>query len=158
MATNIRLTKIFNFEAAHALLGYHGKCKHIHGHSYQLHVTVIGKPLEDESSSVKGMVMDFSHLKGIVKEHIVEVFDHALVLRDKTPMEGIDMNSDAFQKVIMVDYQPTSENLLIDFAERIGKLLPDYVKLHSMRLQETVTSYAEWFAEDNLKRGSRKSI
>jgi 6-pyruvoyltetrahydropterin/6-carboxytetrahydropterin synthase len=149
MPTNIRLTKIFNFEAAHALLGYHGKCKHIHGHSYQLHVTITGQPLEDESSSVKGMVMDFSHLKEIVKKHIVNVFDHALVLNENTPMDGIDKDSDAFNKLIIVDYQPTSENLLIDFAERISRQLPDYVKLHSLRLQETVTSYAEWFASDN---------
>ena len=146
---NIRLTKIFNFEAAHALLGYHGKCRHIHGHSYQLHVTVIGKPLDDESSSVEGMVMDFSHLKEIVKENIVEVFDHALVLNKNTPLEGVNMKSETFQKVIIVDYQPTSENLLIDYADRISKLLPENVKLHNLRLQETVTSFAEWFAEDN---------
>ena len=147
---NIRLTKIFNFEAAHALLGYHGKCRHIHGHSYQLHVTVIGKPLDDESSSVKGMVMDFSHLKEIVKENIVEVFDHALVLNKNTPLDGVYMKSETFQKVIIVDYQPTSENLLIDYADRISKLLPENVKLHNLRLQETVTSFAEWFADDNL--------
>ena len=146
---NIRLTKIFNFEAAHALLGYHGKCRHIHGHSYQLHVTVIGNPLDDKNSSVRGMVMDFSHLKDIVKENIVNVFDHALVLNTNTPLDGVNKNSDIFQKLIIVDYQPTSENLLIDFAERINKLLPDHVKLYSLRLQETVSSYAEWFATDN---------
>jgi len=149
MIPNIRLTKIFNFEAAHALLGYHGKCRHVHGHSYQLHVTVIGKPLDDENSSVKGMVMDFSHLKVIVKEHIIDVFDHALVLNKNTPLDGVDKNSETFQKLIIVDYQPTSENLLIDFASKIGSVLPEYVKLHSLRLQETVTSYAEWFADDN---------
>jgi len=146
---NIRLTKIFNFEAAHALLGYHGKCRHIHGHSYQPHVTVIGNPLDDKNSSVRGMVMDFSHLKDIVKENIVNVFDHALVLNTNTPLDGVNKNSDIFQKLIIVDYQPTSENLLIDFAERINKLLPDHVKLYSLRLQETVSSYAEWFATDN---------
>ncbi len=40
----IRITKAFNFEMAHALLGYKGPCKHIHGHSYELFVTVKGKP------------------------------------------------------------------------------------------------------------------
>ena len=147
--SNIRLTKVFNFEAAHALLGYHGKCRHIHGHSYQLHVTVIGKPLTDKTSSVKGMVMDFSHLKTIVKKNIVEVFDHSLVLNSNTPLDGVERNNEAFQKLIFVDYQPTSENLIIDFAERLNTVLPDNVKLHSLRLQETVTSYAEWFAEEN---------
>ncbi|MEI7896682.1 MAG: 6-carboxytetrahydropterin synthase QueD, partial [bacterium] len=56
---------------------------------------------------------------------------------------------DPFTNVVLVPYQPTSENFLLDFAERIGKLLPAGVMLHSMRLRETANSYAEWFADDN---------
>ena len=47
--TKIRITKKFEFEAGHALYGYDGKCKNIHGHSYKLWVTVIGSPIEDSS-------------------------------------------------------------------------------------------------------------
>jgi len=54
-----------------------------------------------------------------------------------------------FDKLIFVDYQPTSENLVADFAERIGKRLPPQIKLFSLRLRETATSYAEWFASEN---------
>jgi 6-pyruvoyltetrahydropterin/6-carboxytetrahydropterin synthase len=52
-------------------------------------------------------------------------------------------------KLILLPYQPTCENMLIDFADRIRKSFPEGVKLHSMRLRETASSYAEWFAEDN---------
>ena len=56
-----------------------------------------------------------------------------------------------YQNIVMVDYQPTCENLLSDFAERLLEALPDEVELYSLRLHETASSYAEWFAEDNLQ-------
>lgn len=46
--TVIRLTKEFSFEAAHALDGYDGPCREIHGHSYRLFVTVKGCPAAGE--------------------------------------------------------------------------------------------------------------
>ena len=72
----IRITKQFSFETGHALHGYDGKCKNIHGHSYRLDVTVIGKPVADESNPKCGMVIDFSDLKKIATDEIVDVFDH----------------------------------------------------------------------------------
>ena len=80
MAT-IRLTKEFSFEAAHALEGYDGACREIHGHSYRLFVTVKGRPCADESHPKCGMVMDFGDLKRIVGEEVVSRLDHAFVLR-----------------------------------------------------------------------------
>jgi len=146
---NIRVTKEFTFEMAHALLGYDGSCKYVHGHSYGLSVTVIGKPIEDESNPKLGMVIDFGDLKKIVKETVVDVFDHALVLNSKTPKASFGQSKEIFDKLIFVDYQPTSENLVNDFAQKISKELPGNMKLFSLRLRETATSYAEWFAADN---------
>jgi 6-pyruvoyltetrahydropterin/6-carboxytetrahydropterin synthase len=54
-----------------------------------------------------------------------------------------------FEKFYVVEYQPTCENLVIDMAERIRSGLPTHVSLFSLRLVETATSYAEWFASDN---------
>lgn len=145
----IRITKEFKFEAAHALMGYDGLCKHIHGHSYELLVTVIGQPIEDESNPKLGMVMDFGDLKKIVKEEVVEKMDHSLILNEKGPKaEALKQSDEMFQRVITVPYQPTSEMMLIDFAERIKPRLPKHIKLHHMLLRETVTSFAEWFADD----------
>ena len=145
----IRVTKEFTFEMAHALLGYDGSCKYVHGHSYGLSVTVVGKPIDDEGNPKLGMVIDFGDLKKMVREKIVNVFDHALVLNSKTPGEGFKATKEIFDKLIFVDYQPTSENIVADFAEIIKANLPGNLKLFSLRLRETATSYAEWFASDN---------
>lgn len=147
--SKIRITKLFSFETGHALYGYDGKCKNVHGHSYKLSVTVIGTPIDNSSHVKYGMVIDFGDLKKIVKSEIVDVFDHATVFNENTPhielareLENRDHN------VILVDYQPTSENMVIDFAEKIKNRLPEHIKLHSLKLQETETSFAEWFAAD----------
>lgn len=134
---------------AHALKGYDGPCRHIHGHSYELYVTVIGTPKKDAVSPKNGMLMDFGDLKKIVRESIVEEFDHALVLNRESADEFLPLKSEVFGKTILVEFQPTSENLLIEFASRLLPLMPANVKLHNLRLRETVTSYAEWYAEDN---------
>ncbi len=145
----IRLTKEFSFEAAHALGGYDGPCREIHGHSYRLFVTIKGRPSCNENDPKQGMVMDFGVLKKIVGEEIISRFDHALVLRTTADEELRKVLASQFDNLVEVDYQPTCENMLNDFARRIAARLPDGVMLHSLRLHETASSYAEWFAEDN---------
>lgn len=149
--STIRITKLFNFETGHALYGYDGKCKNVHGHSYKLSVTVSGKPIADNTHVKFGMVIDFTDLKKIVTEEIVTVFDHATVFNKNTPhIELAEELKNRGHHVILVDYQPTSEMMVIDFAKRIKKRLPKSIKLHSIKLQETDTSFAEWFASDNV--------
>ena len=148
--SKIRITKQFSFESGHALYGYDGKCKNIHGHSYQLDVTVIGQPITDPEDVKYGMVIDFTDLKRIVNQEIVSVFDHAMVFNKNTP--HLELANDLASRghdIILADYQPTSEMMVIDFAEKIKKLLPANVQLHALKLRETATSYAEWFAADN---------
>ncbi len=148
--SNIRITKQFSFETGHALYGYDGKCRNVHGHSYKLSVTVIGTPIDDSSHVKYGMVIDFGDLKKIVKEEIVDVFDHATVFNKNTPhVELAKELSDRGHNVLLVNYQPTSEMMVIDFAEKIKARLPKGILLHSLKLQETATSYAEWFADEN---------
>ncbi len=148
--SNIRITKQFSFETGHALYGYDGKCKNVHGHSYRLYVTVIGTPISDNTNAKFGMVIDFSDLKKIVKEEIVDVFDHATVFNKNTPhVELAKELQDRGHNVLLADYQPTSEMMVIDFADKIKRRLPETIKLHSLKLQETATSFAEWFASDN---------
>ena len=148
--SNIRITKQFSFETGHALYGYDGKCKNVHGHSYRLYVTVIGQPISDTNHVKFGMVIDFSDLKKIVKEEIVDVFDHATVFNKNTPhVELAKELKERDHNVLLVNYQPTSEMMVIDFAKKIKKRLPENIQLHSLKLQETATSYAQWFASDN---------
>ena len=148
--SKIRITKKFRFEAAHALYGYDGKCKNIHGHNYNLFVTVIGIPIKNISNVKCGMVMDFGDLKEIVNNEIIERFDHSVIFNKNTPHEKLanDLVNDG-HKVVMADYQPTIEEMVMDFANKISSKLPDDIKLHSLKLEETETSYSEWFAADN---------
>lgn len=143
----IRITREFSFEGAHALKGYDGKCSHIHGHSYRLAVTVTGKPIAEDNSPKKGMVIDFTDLKKIVGENIIDKFDHALVMsRDA---ELADEIQKVYGNVVVVDFQPTSEMLAIYFADIISRHLPDGVHLYSIKLWETEKSCASWYASDN---------
>jgi 6-pyruvoyltetrahydropterin/6-carboxytetrahydropterin synthase len=133
---------------AHALWGYDGLCKNIHGHSYVLKVTVSGKPIEDTGDKKLGMVIDFGDLKRVVNKYIVDVFDHSLILNEKAPVEKFTGMDEMFDRKTWFDFQPTAENLVIYFADILLAQLPLDIKLQSIRLYETVNSYAEWFAED----------
>lgn len=146
--TAIRLTKIFDFEAAHALADYDGACRQIHGHSYKLHVTVRGPVINAEHHPKNGMVMDFKDLKVIVKKYIIEKYDHALILEEGRSLPMITALTEAGHKVVLTPFPPTCEKMLHSFAQVIASKLPEQVKLHSLRLFETATSYADWYAED----------
>ena len=150
MSPLIRVTKEFSFEMAHVLWNYDGPCKNVHGHSYRLFVTLSGFPVDNQENPKNGMVIDFGDLKSIVKIQIVNIFDHSVVLSDKIEKEKTDMFTRLFGNTVLVSYQPTCENLVADFAERIAPHLPSGVNLHSLKLYETATSFAEWFASDNL--------
>jgi 6-pyruvoyltetrahydropterin/6-carboxytetrahydropterin synthase len=147
--SRIRLTRLFTFEAAHALQNYKGGCRNIHGHSYRLEVTIIGTPIVSETHPNDGMVMDFKELKKLVQETIIDPIDHALLLREDAPLELVEVLRHLNHKLVLTPFQPTCENMLIDFKQRIRHLLPNYVELHSLKLWETEKSFAEWYASDN---------
>lgn len=144
----IHLTKIFHFEAAHALMGYDGRCRNIHGHSYEMRVTIKGMPIIDPSSPKNGMVMDFGDLKKIVNEEIVDHYDHAFIINDQMPKDFIEEVKRHYERIIVLPYQPTTELMLLDFSKRIKKRLPQHVSLVKIFLKETEGSYAELIEEE----------
>ena len=118
----LRITKEFRFEGAHALPGYDGRCRNIHGHSYILYVTVKGEPLNGTDSPKEGMVVDFKELKSIVNENIIDIYDHALILRNGAV--AAQEIAEGYGNVVMVDFQPSTENLICHFARAIADKLP----------------------------------
>jgi len=149
MTPLIRVTKEFHFEMAHVLSNYDGPCKNVHGHSYRLFVTLSGFPADNPDNPKNGMVIDFSDLKSIVQKEVVNIFDHSVVLSDSIDKEKAGTFKKMFGNTVLVGYQPTCENLVSDFAVRISPHLPSGAKLHSLKLYETATSFAEWYASDN---------
>ena len=143
----IRITKEFDFEAAHALDGYNGKCKDIHGHSYHLEMTYLGIPKPEKTISDCGMVVDFGEIKQIIKTKVLPLFDHRLILRRDTRFKEIKSIN---ERIRLVDYQPTCENMLIEIIEILKKNEPKGTTIVKGFLRETANSYAQWNIEDNI--------
>ena len=149
MNKKVRVTKQFKFETGHAIYGYDGLCKNVHGHSFKLDVTIIGQPIKDPDHVKNGMVIDFGDLKTIVNKEIVQPFDHATVLNVKSPHKEIaDEMESRGHKILRVSYQPTCEMMIIDFALKLKAKLPNHLKLYSLKLRETETAFAEWYSDD----------
>ena len=144
----ISVTKIFNFEMAHALYNYEGPCANIHGHSYILHVTLKSATGAKNELTPPGFIIDFKKLKEIVNAKVLVLLDHKLVLSPEY------INSlkppTSFNNLFQFGKEPTAENLLLFISKELIASLPSKVSLHSLKLFETGNSYAEWF-NDNLE-------
>lgn len=150
IAEQIRVTKKFTFDMAHALYGHDGSCKNIHGHTYHLSITLIGKAKQEKGHPKDGMVIDFGDLKKLVQQNIISNFDHTLVLNSNAPYNGIELLQEHYPKIMLVPFQPSCENLIIEIKNRLLTLFASQnFQLYSIRLDETPSSYAEWFAADN---------
>ncbi len=138
----ISITKIFRFETAHAIHQYKGSCKNIHGHSYELHVTVKEKELNDDYVDGLGIILDFKELKNIVQEKVVNRIDHRLLLsKEYVSANKIPWSA---EELVVFNVEPTAENILIFARDQIAPALPPHVQLHSLKMWETRDSYAEW--------------
>ena len=138
----LQVTKIFHFEMAHAIAGYNGPCKNIHGHSYELHVAVLPAGADDNYIPAPGFIFDFKQLKKIVTSVIIEKLDHKLVL-SKTFVEK-NNTIPVKENLFILDAEPTAENLLIYIRDSLKSHLPEGILLSALKIYETNTSYAEW--------------
>ena len=143
----VRVTKRFTFEMAHALRCHDGLCANIHGHSYVLDVTLLGKPIHVPGHAKDGMVIDFADLKSIVKAAVIDRYDHALVLHEND-RSAVATDHSLFGRVLFTPWQPTCENLLLDIVRTLREQLPAEAPLPLVCLQETGTSWAEWSRDD----------
>lgn len=138
----LQLTKIFHFEMAHAIDGYAGACKNIHGHTYELHVTVSAEEEKQDYIPSPGFIIDFKEIKKIVTEEVVEIFDHKLVLS----RDFLTKFSPAFspENLVILEAEPTAENILFYIQRLLSAKLPSVVRLSELILFETKNSYAKW--------------
>ena len=144
----LRLTKIFHFEMAHAINGYNGVCKNIHGHSYELYVTISSSINAIDYIPSPGFVIDFKEIKMIVKNNIIDYLDHKMILsRDylsQNPSFTLQEN------LLIWEVEPTAENMLIYIMKVLHKNLPGQLKLDHLKLYETKESYAEWINDNTF--------
>ena len=140
----LQITKIFRFEMAHAIHGYPGKCKDIHGHSYELHVTVASQDKNEDFLPGPGLIIDFKELKQLVNEGLILQLDHKLVVS----RNFIKAHSTVYAENISEwEYEPSAENILVYIRRFLSNTLPKHIRLIKLKLFETNDSYAEWIDE-----------
>lgn len=133
----ISITKEFTFETAHRISNHPSACKHIHGHSYRLLVTVSAEEIQEND-----MIIDFKELKQIVNEKVIKTFDHALVLKRKD--ENIKLAQNIDSKIFWMEHEPTVERLIDYIRLEIQNSLAKPVFLKKLKLYETASSFGEW--------------
>ncbi len=144
----MQITRRLYFDAGHRIPNHNSQCKHLHGHRYTIEITLSGDIITTEGVSEQGMVMDFSDVKRIAKDRVVDAWDHAfLVYRgDKAVLDFL--NSLPNHKTIVLDVIPTAENL----AKAAFDLLLDayrdtygnHLRLERVRLYETPNNWADY--------------
>lgn len=135
---------------AHAIHGYPGSCKNIHGHSYELHVTVTAGKESRHYIPAPGFILDFKELKQIVTSAIIQTFDHRLLLSRSYLLGNPAIKSQ--ENLVTWEAEPTAENLLVYMKETLFEKLSEKVKLVKLKLYETKDSYAEWTNDDSFIR------
>ena len=134
------------FDMAHYLSGYVGKCKNIHGHRYRLVVKVSSQTLH-ESGQLRGMVDDFSEVKAVLKE-VHDLFDHKLVIEEneegKRVVEKLNESGKVFE-ILFVPYRPTAEEMSRHIFNEIKKR---GVRVTAVELFETPTNSCIYTEED----------
>lgn len=149
----VLVCKTFSFDSSHQLVGHFGKCSNLHGHTYKLEVKVKDVPqahygeasssLGEAVNSSEGFVVDFYHLKTIVNDLIVEPLDHAFIAMGNEPVIEVLRNTGA--KMVILGFRTTVENMCRYICWRLMKA---DLAVHSVRMWETPTGWAECLAED----------
>ena len=143
----MQITRRLEFDAGHRIPNHNSQCKHLHGHRYAIEITLSGEVISAEGVSEQGMVMDFSEVKNIARERLVDEWDHAfLVYRgDRAVLEFL--HTLPGHKTVVLDAPPTAENLaatafrLLDGAYR--DVYGNHLRLERVRIYETPNNWAD---------------
>jgi|SRR5690606_4479962 6-pyruvoyltetrahydropterin/6-carboxytetrahydropterin synthase len=138
----LSLTKVFHFETGHALNEYEGACKNIHGHSYELRVSVTTSNQSDDFLPAPGFIIDFKEIKKIVTQKIVDHLDHKLILSKAYLQKHPQFNE--LENLIIWDFEPSAENILLFIKNTLFNEFPEEIKLRKLLLYETKSSFVEW--------------
>jgi 6-pyruvoyltetrahydropterin/6-carboxytetrahydropterin synthase len=143
----MQITRRLYFDAGHRIPNHNSQCRHLHGHRYAIEITLSGDIITTEGVSEQGMVMDFSDVKRIAKDSVVDAWDHAfLVYRGDKPVLDF-LNSLPDHKTVVLDVIPTAENLAKVAFDRLLDAYRDtygnHLRLECVRLYETPNNWAD---------------
>jgi 6-pyruvoyltetrahydropterin/6-carboxytetrahydropterin synthase len=148
----LTITRKLEFDAGHRIPDHKSQCRNLHGHRYTLEITLAGKVISQEGSSDNGMIMDFSDVKALAKQHLVDPWDHAFIAyaRDTVVLEFLASLPD--HKTVIIDCIPTVENLARTAFDLLKTVYRDHygtgLHLQKLVLHETPNCWAEITADD----------
>ncbi|MDG1096127.1 MAG: 6-carboxytetrahydropterin synthase QueD [Methylophilaceae bacterium] len=146
----MEITTRLEFDAGHRIPNHKSQCRNLHGHRYVIEITLGGDIISNEKISEDGMVMDFSDVKRIARESVVDVWDHAFLVYKNDAVILDFLNTLPDHKTVIFDTVPTAENMAAE-AFRILKdqyhdTYGNHLNLVRVRLYETPNSWADAIA------------
>jgi len=143
----MQITTRLEFDAGHRIPHHKSQCKNLHGHRYSIEITLSGDIIHDENASEDGMVMDFSDVKTIAKEAVVNVWDHAFLVY-KNDLEVLNfLNTLENHKTVIFPTVPTAENMAHEAFKILKSKYHDtygnHLTLEKVRLYETPNNWAD---------------
>lgn len=144
----MQITRRLEFDAGHRIPNHASQCRHLHGHRYAIEITLSGDIITVEGVSEQGMVMDYSEVKRIAKEELVDAWDHAFLVY-RNDREVLDfLNSLADHKTVVLNVPPTAENLAILAFRHLDRAYRDtygnHLRLERVRIYETPNNWADF--------------
>ena len=148
----ITITRRLEFDAGHRIPDHKSQCRNLHGHRYVLEITLVGEVIREEGSSDNGMLMDFSDVKALAKQHLVDVWDHAFLAYEKDTAVREFLDSLPGHKTVIIKSIPTVENLAQTAFDILKPVYRDRygtgLRLKKVVLHETPNCWAEVTEQD----------
>jgi len=143
----MQITRRLEFDAGHRIPDHKSQCRNLHGHRYVIEITLEGEVIEANGDSSNGMVMDFSDIKAIAKQHLVDCWDHAFLAYRHDDAVLSFLNSLPNHKTVVLDRIPTAENLARIAFDILSPLYQDtygtQLQLKKIRIYETPNCWAD---------------
>jgi 6-pyruvoyltetrahydropterin/6-carboxytetrahydropterin synthase len=143
----MQITRRLEFDAGHRIPNHNSQCKHLHGHRYAIEITLSGEIITTEGVSEQGMVMDFSDVKRIAKEQLVDTWDHAFLVYCGDRVVLNFLNTLPNHKTVVLDVPPTAENLAMLAFKQLDSAYRDtygnHLQLERVRIYETPNNWAD---------------
>jgi len=143
----MRVTRRLEFDAGHRIPDHKSQCRHLHGHRYVLEITLVGDIIRRSGDPANGMVMDFSEIKSLAQQHLVDQWDHSfLVYEGDSPVVAF-LKSMPGHKTVILDCIPTAENLAEQAFAILDAVYHDtygnHLRLEQVRLYETPNCWVD---------------
>jgi len=141
------ITRRLEFDAGHRIPDHKSQCRHLHGHRYAIEITLSGDIIRQDGDAANGMVMDFSDVKALAKQHVVDCWDHAFLVYSGDALVLDFLQTIPEHRTVVLDCVPTAENLAAEAFRILDPVYRDlygnHLRLQQVRLYETPNCWAD---------------